>query len=99
MPARPERRTLKLACYGVFISVIVAELITLAWCKNRCVRLGYEILKAKSAGDEIKRSKSSLDAEIVFLKSPNRILAIGQGRMGLVVPTLSQVVVVPDGTK
>lgn len=97
MVKKNENRVLKLSCYLVLITVIVVELFVAVWSQSRCIGIGYEILKAKKTGEEIKRRKKSFEAELGYLKSPHRILAIGQEKMGLKIPTLDNVVVVPDG--
>jgi hypothetical protein len=97
MAHKPENRRLKLTCYCLLITVIVSELFMFVWTHSRCRDIGYSILKAERTGDEIRRRKKSFEAELGYLKSPHRILAIGQGQMGLVIPTLNNVVVVPNG--
>ncbi|MBI5843289.1 MAG: hypothetical protein HZB23_01320 [Deltaproteobacteria bacterium] len=99
MASISENRTFKLASYLVLITVLVCELFVSVWTESRCVAIGRDILKAKRTGEEIKRRKKSFEAELGYLKSPHRILAIGQEKMGLGVPTLNNVVVVPDGNE
>lgn len=92
-----ESRTFKLSAYLVLITVIAVELSVFVWRESRLIDTGRNILSAKKSGVEIKRRMKSYEAEMGYLKSPHRILTIGQGKMGLVVPTLNNVVVVPDG--
>lgn len=99
MASSSGNRTIKLASYLALITVLVAELFVGVWTQSRCVETGREILKSRKVGEEIKRRKKSFEAELGYLKSPHRILAIGQEKMGLSVPTLNNVVVVPDGEK
>lgn len=99
MAVKIENRTFKLTAYLVLITVIAVELFLCVWRESRCVELGRDVLKARKEGVEIKRRMKSYEAELGYLKSPHRILKIAQEELGLVVPTLNNVVVVPDGNK
>jgi cell division protein FtsL len=79
----------------VLLAVFIGELLFYTWCRVGCVRIGYEITTASKAVENGARLQNSLRIELASLKSPKRIADIAGRRLGLIMPSAEQTIVIP----
>jgi cell division protein FtsL len=85
----------RLGAYSVLLMVFFIELFVFAWARVQSVRIGYQMTDAFKEREVLRERQLALRAEWVHLKSPERISRIAEQRLGLSMPAVKQVVVVP----
>jgi cell division protein FtsL len=93
---RNESRSAKMVglCFAL-MAVFIAELLLYTWTRVQCTQVGYEINQATQTYQQRVTMQNNLKIELARLKSPERIAAIAQQRLGLGVPNPEQIVVIP----
>ncbi|MEW5735497.1 MAG: hypothetical protein AB1921_11615 [Thermodesulfobacteriota bacterium] len=94
--ARRGKKKTRLWLYGILLAALFVELFTFAWCRFQCVRMGYEVARTWEERKSLLERQEILRAELSHLKSPPRIMQIGETLLGLSVPTPAQVVVLDE---
>jgi len=79
----------------LIMAVFLGEMFAYAWTRMQCIRVGYEITKESKRHEQLVRVQKNLKVELARLKSPNRIAKIATQKLGLVMPTSDQMVVIP----
>jgi len=65
------------------------------WCRVQCVNAGYGIDQEMNRRQALQKERSTLNIELNWLKSPERIETIARTRLGLVMPDAQQTVKLP----
>ena len=65
------------------------------WCRVQCVNAGYGIDQEMSRREALLKERSTLNIELNWLKSPERIETFARNRLGLVMPDAQQTVRLP----
>jgi cell division protein FtsL len=79
----------------MLMSVFIAELLFYTWIRVQCTQIGYEINQATETYQQRVTMQNNLKIESARLKSPERIAAIAQQKLGLHVPKPEQIVIMP----
>ncbi len=83
---------------GIWISIMVifiAELLFYTWCRVQWVQLGYAVSESTEIQHRRQTMQNNLKIELARLKSPNRIVNIAKTRLGLIMPTSEQIILMP----
>ena len=65
------------------------------WCRVQCVNAGYGIDREMNQRKVLLKERSTLNIELNWLKSPERIETFARHRLGLVMPDAQQTVRLP----
>ena len=65
------------------------------WCRVQCVSAGYGIDQEMNRRQALLKERGTLNIELNWLKSPERIETIARTRLGLVMPDAQQTVRLP----
>lgn len=82
----------------IWISIMVifiSELLLYTWCRVQSVQLGYAISQLTQTHHKRITMQNNLKIEFARLKSPNRIVIIATNRLGLIMPTSKQIIIIP----
>jgi len=79
----------------VLLFVFIALLLVYTWCRVQYVQTGYEISKAVKINEKRIARNNNLKIEHAYLKSPERIARKAKEKLGLVMPTAKQIIVIP----
>ena len=79
----------------IFMTMFLAELLFYTWCRVQCTGAGYEISSATKHHQDLITLQNNLKIELASLKSPERIAKIAKNQLGLITPTLEQMIIVP----
>ncbi len=88
-------QVIRLLAYGLLMGLLFSELFVFAWCRTECVNIGYECEELAREKDLLKERQKALKVELAHLRSPDRIIKIGEEKLGLGMPRSDQIVVVP----
>jgi len=80
--------------WSVFMAIFSAELFIYTWSRIQCVKTGYEIAKESNRNLKLATLQNNLKIEIARLKSPRRIVKIATTKLGLVMPTTEQIIII-----
>jgi len=75
--------------------IFIALLLFYTWCRVQCVQVGYEISKAANTYQKRVTRHNNLEIEHARLKSPERIARIAKDKLGLIMPTAKQMIIIP----
>jgi cell division protein FtsL len=95
IPNRKKKRSNTLWLGLIFIMVFIGELFFYTWCRVQCTRMGYEISRLESQHEKLVFIKGNLQIESARLKSPERIARTAMEKLGLMMPTPKQMVIMP----
>lgn len=79
----------------LLIAVTVTTAFLVAWVRYRHVAIGYALLSAEREQVVLTNQREALRAELVRLRSPERIARIAEKQLGLLKPTPEQMVTLP----
>jgi cell division protein FtsL len=79
----------------VLLFVFIALLLVYTWCRIQSVQTGYEISKAVKINEKRIARNNNLKIEHAYLKSPERIARKAKEKLGLIMPTAKQIIVIP----
>jgi cell division protein FtsL len=89
-------RDLKMMWIWISIMVIfISELLLYTWCRVQSVQLGYAISELTQTQHQRITMQNNLKIEFARLKSPNRIVNIATKKLGLIMPTSKQIIIIP----
>lgn len=81
---------------GVLLIILfMGELFFYTWCRVQCTQVGLDITRAEKEYQKLLSMERNLKIESARLKSPERIVRTAKERLGLVVPTPKQMVIMP----
>jgi cell division protein FtsL len=83
------------AIYFLLMGLFIVELLFYTWCRVQCVQVKYEISRAAEKHQNLMALQDNLKIEQASLKSPQRIAAIAKNQLGLITPTLKQMIQIP----
>ena len=97
MKKKPKKsNNLKMMWIWISIMVIfISELLLYTWCRVQSVQLGYAISQLTQTHHKRITMQNNLKIEFARLKSPNRIVNIATNRLGLIMPTSKQIIIIP----
>ena len=72
--------------------MVVAVVFLFLWCRLAVIDMGYEISNLNKAGAVEREQNKRLRLELTRLKSPERIEAVAKGELGLVYPSVKQII-------
>jgi len=75
--------------------IFISELLLYTWCRVQNVELGYAISQLTQTHNKRITIQNNLKIEFARLKSPNRIVNIATNRLGLIMPTSKQIIIIP----
>ncbi len=75
--------------------IFISELLLYTWCRVQSVQLGYAISQLTETNHTRMTMQNNLKIEYARLKSPNRIVNIATNRLGLIMPTSKQIIIIP----
>ena len=81
--------------YLAIMAVFIGELLFYTWCRVQCVQIRYDIADQINEQDSLDALQDNLKIELARLKSPKRIAKIARDRLGLIMPTSKQTMVLP----
>ena len=91
-----KKKTSKALWLGlILISIFIGELFFYTWCRVQCTRMGYEIARSDNQYEKLVSIKRNLQIESARLKSPERIARTATEKLGLIMPTPKQMVIMP----
>ena len=79
----------------VLLFIFIALLLVYTWCRVQYVQTGYEISKAVKINEKRIARNNNLKIEHAYLKSPERIARKAKEKLGLIMPTAKQIIVIP----
>jgi cell division protein FtsL len=79
----------------VILALFIGELFLYTWCRVQCTRTGYEISRENKNYRQMLLMKKNLKIELARLKSPERIAKIAESKLGLVMPSAKQTIIIP----
>ena len=79
----------------LLILLFVGELFFYTWCRVQCTRMGYVITQSEREYKKLLSMRRNLKIESARLKTPERISRTARERLGLVMPTPNQMVIMP----
>ena len=91
-------RTPRKAMAGVWVllmGLFFIQGLFYVWCRVQCVNAGYGIEQEMNRRQALLRERSTLNIELNWLKSPERIETLARDRLGLVMPDAQQTVRLP----
>jgi len=91
---RPPRRRMT-GVWFVLMAFFFAQGLFYVWCRVQCVNAGYGIEREMNRRQELLKERSTLNIELNWLKSPERIETIARNQLGLVMPDAQQTVRLP----
>ena len=74
------------------MGIFIVQLLTYAWCRIQNINTGYEITHRQAEQQKFIAARETLRLELARLKSPDRIARIAKEQLGLVSPTIQQMV-------
>ena len=89
------RRIKNISTWLVLLFTFIALLLVYTWCRIQCVQAGYEISKAVKINEKRIARNNNLKIEHAFLKSPERIARKAKEKLGLIMPTEKQIIIIP----
>lgn len=79
----------------IFMTIFLAELLFYTWSRVQCIETGYEISSATKHHQDLITLQNNLKIELASLKSPERIAKIAKNQLGLITPTIEQMIIIP----
>ena len=89
------RRIKNIRTWLVLLFTFIALLLVYTWCRIQSVQTGYEISNAVKINEKRIARNNNLKIEHAYLKSPERIARKAKEKLGLVMPTAKQIIVIP----
>ncbi len=91
---RDRRRARELARLLFGLLPLAAALLSYTWVHTEILQAGYSVRSLEDRLEVLDRSERRLRLEIAFLSSPQRVEAAAASDLGMVFPTLEQMVFV-----
>lgn len=79
----------------ILMLFFIVELFFYTWCRVQCIRTGYEISREDRRHQNLITLQNNLRIELARLRSPERIAKIAEQKLGLVMPTSEQMIIIP----
>ena len=79
----------------IFMGLFIGELLFYTWCRVQSIQVRYEISELAADQDRLVMLQDNLKIELARLKSPQRIAKIAKERLGLILPTNKQLMLIP----
>ena len=79
----------------ILMLFFIVELFFCTWCRVQCIRTGYEISREARRHQNLITLQNNLRIELARLRSPERIAKIAEQKLGLVMPTSEQMIIIP----
>jgi len=79
----------------ILLFIFIVLLLFYTWCRIQCVQTGYEISKAVKINKKRMARNNNLKIEHAYLKSPERIAKKAKEKLGLIMPTAKQIIILP----
>ncbi len=79
----------------ILMLFFIVELFFYTWCRVQCIRTGYEISREARRHQNLITLQNNLRIELARLRSPERIAKIAEQKLGLVMPTSEQMIIIP----
>lgn len=79
----------------VVLALFIGELFLYTWSRVQCTRTGYEIAQENKNYQKMRLMQKKLRIELARLKSPERITKIAEEKLGLVMPSAEQTIIIP----
>ena len=79
----------------IFMGLFIGELLFYTWCRVQSIQVRYEISELAAEQDRLMMLQDNLKIELARLKSPQRIAKIAKERLGLILPTNKQLMLIP----
>ena len=79
----------------IFMGLFIGELLFYTWCRVQSIQVRYEISELAADQDRLMMLQDNLKIELARLKSPQRIAKIAKERLGLILPTNKQLMLIP----
>ncbi|HSO19197.1 MAG TPA: cell division protein FtsL [Desulfosarcina sp.] len=86
------------ALTGLWLMLMVlffVQALFYAWCRVQCVDAGYGLDRETRRRQALLKERNTLNIELARLKSPDRIEHIARTRLGLVMPSAQQTMILP----
>jgi len=94
---RDRRRTRELLALALAAVPPAVVLFLAIWANLETVRLGYQLAKLGRVRETLLERKHQLEMDRAQAAALARVEPIARGKLGLVPPTLDQVILVKDG--
>jgi len=95
---RDRRRTRELLALGLAALPPAVVLFLAIWANLETVRLGYQLAKVAQVRKTLLERRQVLEIDRAQAAALARVEPIARGRLGLVPPTLEQVILVKDAS-
>jgi cell division protein FtsL len=95
---RDRRRTRELLALGLAALPPAVVLFLAIWANLETVRLGYQLARLTSVRKTLLERRQVLEIDRAQAAALARVEPIARGRLGLVPPTLDQVILVKDAS-
>ncbi len=79
----------------IFMGLFIGELLFYTWCRVQSIQVRYEISELTADQDRLVMLQDNLKIELARLKSPQRIAKIAKEKLGLILPTNKQLMLIP----
>lgn len=94
--SRRDRYSAKItAAWVAVLMTCIIEIFFYTWCSLQCTRLKCEIGEQEKTAVSLGVEKKNLRIEMARLKSPARITGIAREQLGMVIPEMGQVIIIP----
>lgn len=94
-PNKKNRSKKIVGIWLVLMFLFMTELFFYAWCRVQYIQEGYDITKANAQQDKLLALQQNLKIELARLKSPQRIENIAREQLGLIAPSIEQIIIMP----
>jgi cell division protein FtsL len=88
---RDENRMNRTFVWIVILVFLTLELFVFTWSRVQCTTVGYALTHEQDVHNKLVSFKKELIIERAHLRSPDRIAALAQERMGLNIPEQNQI--------
>ncbi len=90
-----EKRDYRMTVVVILLGILVMEAMVFAWCRNRCVQIGYETTREMETKRSMTALENNLRVELSRLRSPERIATIAREKLGLELPNPERMYILP----
>lgn len=90
--AAARRRHIRQLSALVAIGVMLA--VAFVWIRIQVIQLGYEVSRIRKETTELGQLKNLIEAQVITLKSPARMEAVGRDKLGMRLPKSDEIIFV-----
>jgi cell division protein FtsL len=90
-----ENRDHRMTVVVTLLAILMMEALVFAWCRHRCVQIGYETTREMETKRSLTALENNLRVELSRLRSPERIATLAREQLGLTLPNPERMYILP----